>query len=306
MCYIAFIIYNVLYFYIDFVDSKLVIKNMIKYAEILMIIFLTFQIWINKEEKEFFKFLFFFTLFSLISNILANREKNISTILHYTQFLIVFVAYINLKKSNKNNWLVYLIGLIVSIFANSRTSILLILALVSYEYITQIINEKNNKVEIIKKALICILIVVVTFFGLSYFLEELSKETASNIERTMLIETSIDILKNHFYIGIGPINFANYAINNYGIPITRDLSVHNYFLELLVECGFFGFLLIIISYIKIGANIFNVRKDKLPTNRLLIYLLVFLFFNVLSGPIRVLTGLILGINLIDKRNEDKC
>lgn len=306
MSYLFFCIYNLTYNFKDDINKTLVIKNIIKYLEIETIIFLTFQIWCNKDENEFSKFFLYFTTFALISNIIANKNKDISMILHYSQFLVAFIAYMNFE-NEKNKKIVYVLALAVSVFAKSRTAIIILLIIVCYEYIFKIIVNENKKKEIIKNFLMCVMMLIIAISGINYFKGELSKKSASNVERTMLIVTAIDMIKNNFYFGIGPINFSNYAINYYRLDITSDLSVHNYFLELFTECGFFGFIIMMISYLEIGKRIFDFKKQRLKKNRLLIYILVFLFFNVLSGPIRLLTGIILGISLVegkDVKNED--
>jgi O-antigen ligase len=293
-----------IYYKIQNVNTDSILKNIIKYIDLAIITVITFQL-LNTNKEKFKNFLLIFCVVAFIMKYLVNDKNNISTFLHYSHFLIIFYALFYLKKTNKYNWIIYLLAIIISVIAQSRGSLVIIFSTLLYEYIEKMLNIKNSKKEIIKKVLVICIIAAISFIGINYFIDELSKESASNIERNLLISTAIDISKNNFIIGVGPGNFSKYAINKYGLNISQDLSVHNYFLEVLVEYGIIGFIIMIIPYIYILKNIITF-KGKIENNKIAIYLIVFLFFNVLSGDFRLIYGIMMGISLLDIQKSSEC
>jgi O-antigen ligase len=293
-----------IYYIIQDINTDSILKNIIKYIDLAIITVVTFQL-LNINKEKFKKFFLIFCVVAFIVKYLINDKTNISTFLHYSHFLIIFYALFYLKKNNKYNWIIYLLAIIISVIAQSRGSLIIIFSTLLYEYIEKILNIKNSKKDIIKKVLVICIALAIGFVGINYFTNELSKESASNIERNLLINTAIDIAKNNFIIGVGPGNFSRYAINNYGLNISQDLSVHNYFLEVLVEYGIIGFIVMIIPYIYILKNIITF-KGKMENNKIAIYLIVFLFFNVLSGDFRLIYGIMMGISLLDVQKSSVC
>lgn len=300
ICNIVLIVYMLVYFFIDICDTSNVTKNIFKYLDVLILAIVAFQ-HCNKNEKKFIQFLIAFFTTRFVTFFAYNiNQMDVVHVLHYAKFLIIIYIIMTLfEKNNVIKNILCVIAIILSLYSRSRTSLMIILVTIIYRLYQDVITKSNNKKQIIKKMFIIIVIGVVGIIGINYFIDNLSQETESNNERMLLIETAIKEITQNPFTGVGPGNFNLYAQTELGVKFkSDDLTVHNYYLEILTELGFIGFVIIFIYYIDIIKQLIK-RNYNMTYKNIYVYLLVFQFFNTSSGDQRIETALILGLIFYD-------
>lgn len=299
-CNVSLILYMLIYFWIDICDTSKVTKNIFKYLDILILTIIAFQ-HCNKDEKKFIKFLIAFLTTRIFLFIIYNINKmDMVHILHYARFLLdIYIIMTLFEKNSIAKNILYIIALVLSLYSRSRTSLMIVLITITYRLYQNVINNNNSLKQIIKKMIIVIIIGVIGIIGINYFINNLSQATESNNERKLLIEAAIKEITKNPLMGVGPGNFNLYANMKLGIKFkSSDLTVHNYYLEILTELGIMGFAIVFIYYIDIIKQLIK-RNDNMKYKNIYVYLLVFQFFNVSSGDQRIETALILGLIFYD-------
>lgn len=298
---LIFIMYTFCYYKLEIVSNENIMKNAIKYTEMLIITFLAYEQCIYDVDK-FLKFFEVFLLTDFVFSYLGHTYKSFSYFIHYSFFILLMcILLVIYDKNKKVKTLLYIIAFILSIVGHSRSSLIILLITILYEMYQYILSNKREKSRQLKKVLVITMLLISALIGLNYFTENLAIKSASNTERTLLLNTTIEEIKENFIFGVGPGNFNYYAQNVIGVKLaSTELTAHNHFLEIFAEWGILGF--IIYMYPLIGFIIKLIKKEKvsLRYKKLYIFYFVFLFFNVLSGDARIKFAIILAIMFYDK------
>ena len=298
---IIFIIYTLCHYKLETVSNANIMKNAIKYSEMLIITFFAYEQCIYDVDK-FLKFFALFLLTDFVSSYFLHTYKSFSYFIHYSFFILpMYILLVIYDKNKKVKTALYIIAFILSIVGHSRSSLIILLITILYEMYQYILSNKQEKSRQLKKVLVITMLLISALIGLNYFTENLAVKSASNTERTLLLNTTIEEIKENFIFGVGPGNFNYYAQNVIGVKLaSTELTAHNHFLEIFAEWGILGF--IIYMYPLIGFIIKLIKKEKvsLRYKKLYIFYFVFLFFNVLSGDARIKFAIILAIMFYDK------
>jgi len=297
-----FVVYMMLYYTLPVISKGNITKQMIKYIEILIIIIVTYQ-FLKYDKKKFIRFLLFYFISCFFIKSLDYGSFYSVRYIHMSTYMLIFCTLLQYEFFYKRKILLLLIALFLAVYGRSRTSLVILLMASIYYFYQKLIEKNITKKQLVEKTVIILMVLVVSFIGIQYLSDQLEMETASNIERKELISTSINIIKDNFIFGIGPGNFAQYAIEEEGLNIETNKTVHNYFLEILVEFGAVGFILIILPYLFIIVSLVKKETKNNKMKWYSIYLIIFYLFNVMSGEVRVEYGILLGISLFQIKNE---
>lgn len=156
------------------------------------------------------------------------------------------------------------------------------------------------------------------FFATKYIKPQ-NKQLGSNEVRINLIYNGLEILKNNWLLGIGSGNMT-YYIENYGKYPTKDISsMHNYWMEILIDYGIIIFSIFVLQYIKLIIHLFRQYNNNKHKN-IIIASMIFIFFlsafivasisssnNLTKEWLWILVGIVFAfanINIKDGRRDD--
>ncbi|WP_233269045.1 O-antigen ligase [Paraglaciecola sp. L1A13] len=127
-----------------------------------------------------------------------------------------------------------------------------------------------------------------SFFNYSdveiYYLDEDAALWVSNLHRQSLVTFGWDIFQKNIFFGVGPKMLANHMINYFYSP-NLALYTHNVFLDILIEYGVFGLILLLFPYFIFGLkNNFNSIRQRDCFLCLLAYSIIMLFFMSSGAP----------------------
>ena len=309
---IIFILYTSLYYFLH-TDKTFLLKNIIKYADMLIITIISLEF----AKADIKKFVIFFTYLLFGNSVglyIYGNYASITEYIHYSQFLLVLFCLLLAVKSNKMITLItYILILALSIIGRSRTSLMIVFLTLIYHGYCYIKNKNISHNAKIKKVLIVSLLILCMGLGTSYISKNLSYQSQSNIERKLLLETAKQEFIDNPLIGVGPGNFNSYARYTYGIKLrSDDLATHNHFLQVLTEWGLIGFIIYMIPLIGLLIDMISSKKIIFEYRKIYIYYFVFLFFNVMSGITRFKLAIILGLLFYEKyvlrgeKCDEKC
>ncbi|MED4967019.1 O-antigen ligase family protein [Heyndrickxia coagulans] len=198
--------------------------------------------------------------------------------------------------------IIFTFFIIILVTGFSRTGLIIACC---YGFITILKFFRNKKYKNKYKK---VLIIYSTFIFLSatitsliiILINNLHLQTASNVERTTLMQISWDMFKKSWIYGIGPDNFNTFLYNYKELlPYTSDesmktLAPHNVFLENLVQFGIIGFFLFTIPLIYLLVKSYKNKSFRSDNLNLLLYVIILLVTSVISGNNRFLFSSILG------------
>ena len=309
---VLFILYTMIYFQIDIIETRNILKNIFKYLEMLILTILAYQQCLNNIDN-FLKFMSAFLITDFLTSYFVLDFTSLSSFIHYSVFLLPIYILITINYERKIiKILLYIVAFILSFLGNSRSSLLILLVTFIYQMYQYILMNSTLKKVIVRKILVLTILGIVAVIGLNYFIDNLSFASKSNMERTLLIQTAFMEIKDNFIFGVGPGNFNLYAQNILGVDLeSEDLTTHNHFLEIFVEWGFIGFIIYMIPFVTLIKNLIIREKINLKYKNIYIFYFVFLFFNVLSGDARIKFAFILALMFYDlsryleERNSEK-
>lgn len=301
MMSVFFILYTCIYFGLDLVSKAYLVKNVFKYIAILALTILAYQQCL-KNEKGFIRFLITFLITNIVAMFWMVDLHSFSAYIHYSLFtfpIFLLMSYFNSNK--KIIKILYLIAFGLAIVGRSRTSLILLIVAILYYLYQSFLKKKNNKKLLIKKISIIFLIIILLSASVMFFVKNLSKKSASNTERTLLLKVAIQEIKENPFLGVGPGNYNVYAQEKLGVKLaSQELTTHNYFLQIIAEWGIFGFIIFIIPYIPLIKNmLLNKEEYEMKYMRIYIFYFVTLFFNVLSGDARLIFSFALALMFFD-------
>jgi len=275
---------------------KNIFKNILKYIIILIegiIVFKCFKF----KEKKYSKIIMGFLITCFIMNYFQLYKKfDIISFLHLMPWTLWGIMIINfIYRDELNTSIPLIIVTSISIVAQSRTNMIIGIIFIMLFFFDKYI--KNNSLTVKNLTIKAFFILVIfggAILGYRYFADNITEKTASNVERSELIDIAIEEFNKAPIIGVGIGNYNWYAQNklNYSLRAT-NLSTHNLYLELLAETGIMGLGVFSITYVVIGKKILNYKNMK--TKLLYYYLILFYFFNTFSGINRFVYALLLGI-----------
>lgn len=283
---IIFIIYIFIYIIITSVEFNLVLKNLFKWI-ILFIQIISIYECLTKNETNTIKLLLSYLCISKYIEVMNVSDKYF---IHYFVLIFAFVILLRYKNIKKYEYLLYSICIFYIIFGDSRISLVLFISMFGFKILYNILKDfhTQNLSKKIKNILLIICIIIFGMVAFKYVYENISQETESNNERTLLIEITIEEIKNNPIFGVGPGNFNNYAQKCLGYNLrTSDLSPHNIYLEILAEYGIVGFYIFIMILWNIIKKLFD-RRINLYTDFLIIYVLIYYLFSTFSGMNRII------------------
>jgi O-antigen ligase len=203
-----------------------------------------------------------------------------------------------LKKSVRIIWTLIAIFFLISLyFLSSRTAILaLILILPVYLFLKM--KGKRNFLVIIS----CILIIValistiaITNYRISNSVQKVSKSPLNEIliqnDRGYIWNSSLEIIRNNFVLGVGTgdVKFElSKELNKSGTNLMsgKIYDAHNQYLEILIEGGIIGLLLL--SGILIWMLLIAIKRNNLI---FLIFIMTCIVFFIFESMLNRLAGL---------------
>lgn len=201
---------------------------------------------------------------------------------------------------NKKNKLIFNIGCILFsiigvILTNERAEILFLMISFIIFSILYIFNSKN-KIKYIKFFAVIVfsfIIVMILLYKINIInfrpfidFENMSLDASSN-ERLILILTGLEVIfNNNFLFGLGPSKFyeeyvgSYYNENSIGYNLNHVLKFlpHNDYIVILGVIGIIGFIVLIIYFLKIFINLFDMFKNKNDKYFPIFYSSIFLVF----------------------------
>ncbi|MGG3709336.1 O-antigen ligase family protein [Heyndrickxia coagulans] len=317
--YCVLCLYILIYFLLPGNSFENVIKILIKYLEILILIVLSYIYFQLEYKRKYSFFLLCIPIFDYVGcywEWYKFGDPLYSLHMGGSYIALIFLILNELYFKNiilKLLTFFTLTGLLL--LGESRTGLLII---GSYLFIKMYLYLKNKKYKNSSQKIltfyltgICSLLFLIILVAI--LINNLSVKTASNIERTALIQIAFDMFKKNILIGIGPNNFNSLIFNySYLLPYTsiesmKYLSPHNVFIENLVQFGLIGCSLFIIPFAFILLKGFQSHKENF-----VIIIIVFLIINlgtgVLSGNNRFLFAFLIAfcfynLNLKNKNFE---
>lgn len=298
ICTILFLFYTIIYYFMTPVIYIKIYKNIFKYFCIFLMVIIFYQK-VHKNRKEFYKYILIFSISMFISKSIFQGGISIfdAHFLHYSYFGLIFILLLQFEILKKNYKILMVFSIIVSIYAYSRGNLLVLLSVFFMNLLNNLLQKKKTMKNIVIKSVSITILFISAIGFIIYFLISLQEPSASNMERADLIESAILAFKIHPIIGVGPGNFNDYVNNTFGYFFPLDMSVHNYFLEILCEWGIIGFILIIIPYINMGVQFLKNKCRMNMEENLFIYLFIFIFFNVVAGNFRIIFSFLLAASL---------
>lgn len=301
------------------------IKGFIKWSELYILILGTYTLLYkyNFTTKDICEILIlsniigislaYVTLFSTGSWVKAKWISRQSVI--YVVLGVITVLKSNNKISIKN-YIFILLSILLTIITKSRGNLLGLIFIMSIVFTKdlyqKIISKNSFTIKFVVKAKGIIVLIILSFilFPGIYrpyidILETLNiskYKTASNVERSEMIELAIDIIKDRPFAGIGTGNFGRYYLG-----YDSDLIVHNVFLQIGIEYGVIAMIMFIFI---VMYNLYNSVKFY-KYNKYYKYICISMFIivydfmvSVFSGDRRIIFGLIIAsIMFINSKNR---
>ena len=211
-----FIEHEVAFFYKKF--SALIHTSYISMYMNLAIIWLLITLF-NKEREQLFSKIsssFLILFFSFIIVLLASKSGILTLALIYIGILLYFILY-------KKNYLVGVIGILLIAFS---------LVLVS-----RFAPVVTNRID--------------SFLG-AFHTESNTETTESTSVRMLIWESSNQVIKNNFLLGVGTgdakdaLN-AEYSKKNIANALDHNLNAHNEFYQIFICLGIVGFIILVLN-----------------------------------------------------------
>lgn len=266
------------------ISMNLVVKAVIKWITIFVEMIFIYKSLVNNNKT--INLLITFLIFSKLAEY---HTFNSIYALHYFFVIPIFNLLYIKNGSDKYKFLLYAICLIYFLIGKSRSGLVLLIAYIACEWTNYVyLNIKSKKINnIIKSLFIVIMFVIGAILSFNYIGSNISESTESNNERRALLEVVIEEFKDSPLIGVGPINFNNYAQNTLGYKLRNNqLTPHNLYLEILAENGLIGFLLFI-NILFIMFKVLKNKKIELSIKFSALYILVYYMFSTFTGTNRI-------------------
>ncbi|MCK9224310.1 MAG: O-antigen ligase family protein [Candidatus Muirbacterium halophilum] len=204
--------------------------------------------------------------------------------------ILVLLILLNdsVKRFTKNN----IFYIIVVLLVLEKTAVFFLICYFIYKYKTKLLYFSK-----LKKTILSIFIIVITLLLFNTGKYELhNKITGKNsfCQRLYIWKTTVDIVKEYFFIGVGPGNFKD-SFYYYQTQNLFDFKfnyfsepefAHNEILQIFSETGFIGIILIVLLLNKI-------IKKGLLTKRFRFIFIYLIFQSMFSFPLRLPSALII-------------
>lgn len=179
--------------------------------------------------------------------------------------------------SNNKKFLHRLIGVftvLASIYlifiCDSRANIIAVLLILGLYFLINFSNRTFQKLVVIFGAIVVFLTIVLpgTIMGHVSKIDDVFKSVTSfneniidsNTVRLNLVKNGLEFLSSTAYFGVGPGNGPYWMSHFRSFNTGEAFSLHNWWLEILVDYGIFIFIGYVMTYIAIFINIFRCWK----------------------------------------------
>jgi O-antigen ligase len=279
------------------IEVSLVFKSAVKWAEVALISILIFLYISNEKRFQLIYWILFVSTFVLVLWVFMNVLRGRVSFFTYRLFpgtesafsIALLLPFV--KQKQKWFYLLFFISLVSCLLSLSRMAWLaLVVMLFFYCY-----SQKSLR-SIFKFMFIAFIILAVIYYlkpGLLLYrsLELFSAKSASNVERTALINVAFTAMSNHPFIGIGSLNFSRFMLKENlteGIiaPNLDTLGPHNAFLQVAAEEGLIGlsfFCLTLFLTWRLFRKAFKQGSAEKPYLLGLCGFFIVMFFNLAFG-----------------------
>lgn len=207
----------------------------------------------------------------------------------YVLVALTLLTYLPLKKKVFNISLTLLFILALILISNRANTIIFVL--LAFFFFTNRLKGLGNKLV----AFLLLIGLMVTIARLNPRLRSLANEVSSGFvidaearygsaTRLLNWHGSYLAIKDNWVTGAGPVDAqkqlnAKYKELGYIWPLKNQFNSHNMFLQIWLDTGIFGFLVLIFSFFMIAFKLFRLKNKTLRP--LLISLLFLIFLNFL-------------------------
>ena len=287
-----FIIFLCAYILYSNININFVLKSVIKWLTIFIEMYLIYKS--LKNNPKTIELLITFILFSKLA-----EYHNFNSVysLHYFFIIPVFNLLYIKNNSNRYKYLLYIVYLIYFLIGKSRSALILMILCIACEWMEYIyLNLKSGNLnKKIKSLAIIFIFMIGSFISFNYIESNISESTESNDERRILIQIVFEEIKDHPIIGVGPINFNNYAQNILGYRLRNEqLTPHNLYLEILCENGIIG-LILFLNIIKIILKTIKSKQTDMSVKFAAIYVLAYYMFATFTGTNRIVFTILFSV-----------
>lgn len=308
----------------DYKDIFKQIEKAIYIVEKIAIVFALFNILMPNYYLQYFTFNENFVRFGLTS--ITSCFNHPSTFGWFMSLCCYFRFCDYCINKNKKTLKFMLLDIIFAVLS-LRTKVILSLVIIFLLYFVFLSNESSKKR--VKGFIICSVLSLVLFFVFKPIIVNtyniyFNNNDASNVARTMLYKNSVNIGIDYFPLGAGFGKYGTYyASKNYSeyyykyglssiygmTPSDSKYSMDTYWPAIIGECGFIGFIILIIILLKtflllIGE--YRSYKYNLYDSYILLVAIISLLqltiesvaeasFN--TNPKNILVGVIVGVSL---------
>lgn len=216
--------------------------------------------------------------------------------------LSIFLYFYNLKNINKNFKKLFLINIFLSfvviLISGERAALISFFIIF---FIMILILEKKYR----KKILIFFLLWIVFFATLiqnnEYYYNRIIKKPLVEINNTIennnivvnkkyteMYNTSIKMFAKNYILGIGVKNFRKDCLKEiYSKDSLNGCSTHPHhtYLQILAEIGIFGFVILILIFLKVLKNLFSIIVCRKNINKNNCFILLNISFLITLNPL---------------------
>lgn len=307
------------------IDQFLVFKDLLKWIEISVFVFLAFQF----NYLKYLYWLLFLIHFvpitiSLVVSIINMNLFSGYRILPGYPSVYSFSLLLPFMKKNYFISFLCLIFITASVMSITRGVWLSLGVVLAYFLFVRFKEDKKYALKLLGIFLLVVLVAInipdVNHNIHKRTINPLITKDASNFERTGMIFACMDIFKNHPLVGIGSGNFAEYlSINPFlfkdkYLSIPKNMAPHAFLFQLMAENGIFGLIAMLMMLYILSKLLFDkkyylrLKKNKEYILGLKMFYLVFmihLFFGYISGSSRLVFGILIGLilSLIKNKNS---
>lgn len=299
---VLYIIFLSGYFLWSSVNNTYVLKAIFKWFTILIEVYYIYKS-MKKNEIKTLELLISFLLFSKLADY---HNFTSPYALHYFFLIPVFCLLYVKNNKNRDKFLLLIVCAIYLGVGKSRSALVLLIAFIGFEWGNKILSDlKSEDVNRKVISLLCVVAFLFCVFGAYNYVEKnVSSSTESNDERRVLIEIAIKEFKEKPFLGVGPINFNDYAQNKLGYRLRNTLlTPHNLYLEILSENGMMGFLLFF-NIIMVVFKSFKNKNIKLSVHFCSIYIIVYYLFATFTGTNRIGFSILYAVVLYYYYNDE--
>jgi O-antigen ligase len=184
--------------------------------------------------------------------------------------------------------LVCIVAITILFFTFSRSAMLTLAMLIIVLYFT-IKTRKNRKIMLVCLALVAVIGAFQLHQRMEYYNVSKTKVNLSDFGRLSVGYAAVNIIKEHWFLGVGFENgrFLVRRNENPKYPIDWNMvSIHNVYLAVTAELGIIGLSLLLLLYGYLFTDTYRlIRKYPFPENLLFIFTFCVILSYILHGMV---------------------